>query len=186
MGFILLTALLLVLRGVSGFRFGPAGSTGLESFEFGLLYAAVFGAVSLAEETMWRGYALVCLSRALSFWPAAIVLGAIFGAVHLNHSTENYLGISAAALFGLVFAWSFRCTGSLWFALGVHAGWDYSQSFIYGVPDSGVVLPGALLRPHMGGPAWLTGGSAGPEGSVLMAAVLACVVLCVRFVRTTE
>ncbi len=50
-------------------------------------------------------------------------------------------------------------------------------SFIYGVPDSGTVLPGALFRPGMGGPALLTGGSAGPEVSVLIPLVLGGLIL---------
>jgi hypothetical protein len=61
-------------------------------------------------------------------------------------------------------------------ALGIHAGWDYAQSFVYGVPDSGVVLPGSLLRASMGSPPILTGGKVGPEGSVLMVLILAALV----------
>jgi hypothetical protein len=34
------------------------------------------------------------------------------------------------------------------------------------VPDSGIVFPGHLSNATIAGPAWLTGGSVGPEASV--------------------
>jgi membrane protease YdiL (CAAX protease family) len=167
-GLVLLSALLLFIRLGSDFRFGSISNPGAECARFAALYAALFLAVAFSEETLLRGYALVKLSQSISFWPAAVLLSLIFGASHLKHGAENLLGIFFAGLFGLLLAWSFQRTGSLWFALGLHAGWDYGESFVFGVPDSGVVLPGTLFRPHMGGPAWLTGGNAGPEGSILM------------------
>jgi len=182
LGMVLLTALLALLRLVSGFRFGAVATHGIAAVQFGALYAALFLAVALAEECLWRGYALVKLSQGISFWPAAMLLSLIFGADHWKHAGENTAGIVFACLFGVVLAWSFRRTGSLWLALGVHAGWNYCQSFVFGVPDSGVVLPGALLRAHLSGPAWLTGGSAGPEGSVLMVLVLPTLALAILFI----
>ncbi len=55
--------------------------------------------------------------------------------------------------------------------MGFHTAWDWGQTYFYGVPDSGIVVPGHLLNSKFTGPAWLTGGTVGPEGSVL------CVVL---------
>jgi len=137
---------------------------------YAVLYGALFVAVAVFEETAMRGYALVELSRAFSFWPAAIVLAALFGAAHLNNGvSEGVVGATAAGLFGLVLAYSFKATGSLWLALGIHAGWDYGESYIFGVPDSGMpALPGSLFHPAFHGPEWLTGGTIGPEGSVLV------------------
>jgi membrane protease YdiL (CAAX protease family) len=184
-GFALLLLLLIALSAISDFRFGAAAAPDAELFRFGVLYGCLFCAVAVAEESLWRGYALVSLSQCISFWPAAIVLSLIFGASHLKHDTEDMRGVFFAAAFGVIFAWSFRRTGSLWFALGVHASWDYSQSFIFGVPDSGVVLPGSLLHASMGGPAWLTGGRVGPEGSVLMVGILALLAWIVSRLRTS-
>ncbi len=176
----LLAALLAVIRLTTEFRFGAMAFRGAESLHYGLLYAALFLAVALSEETLWRGYALVTLSQGTSFWPATIILSGIFAASHLKHAAENPLGILFAGLFGVVLAWSFLRLGSLWFALGIHASWDYAQSYLFGVPDSGTILPGALFHPKIAGNVWLTGGTAGPEGSVLMPLVLIAVVLIVR------
>jgi len=50
--------------------------------------------------------------------------------------------------------------------------WDWGESFLYSVPDSGAVLPGHLLNSSLHGPDWLAGGSVGPEGSYLVFVVI--------------
>jgi membrane protease YdiL (CAAX protease family) len=184
-GIALLAALLFILRMNGDFHFGGISTHGVECVQFAVLYAALFLVVAFAEETMVRGYALVKLSQSISFWPAATVLSLLFGASHLKHGAENWLGIFFASVFGFMLAWSFQRTGSLWFALGIHAGWDYAESFIFGVPDSGVVLPGALLHPHIEGPARITGGGAGPEGSIFMIIVFLALAGMIRRLRNS-
>ncbi|HJY08331.1 MAG TPA: CPBP family intramembrane glutamic endopeptidase, partial [Bryobacteraceae bacterium] len=78
----------------------------------------------------------------------------------------------AAGVIGLVLAWSLRWTGSLWWAIGFHAAWDWAESFFYGVPDSGGLAPGHLFLSTHHGPEGLSGGSAGPEGSALVFLVI--------------
>jgi membrane protease YdiL (CAAX protease family) len=68
-----------------------------------------------------------------------------------------------------------RRTGSLWFAVGFHAAWDWGETFVYSVPDSGTVFPGHLLKTSLHGPGWLTGGVVGPEGSLLCFVVIGVV-----------
>jgi hypothetical protein len=68
-----------------------------------------------------------------------------------------------------------RRTGNLWFAVGFHAAWDWGETYFYSVPDSGMVARGHLLSSSMQGPLWLSGGSVGPEGSVLCFVVIAVV-----------
>ena len=163
--FIALILFAMNLMGVYDFGTVAMDSQGLAYW--GLVYAGVFVLVAFAEETITRGYALVSLSRAISFWPAAIVLSAMFGAAHLGNHGENWIGILTAAGYGFVLAYSFRATGSLWFALGLHAGNDYAETYIFGVPDSGLPAAGRALVPSIHGPEWLSGGSVGPEGSIV-------------------
>ncbi len=61
----------------------------------------------------------------------------------------------------------------MWFALGLHASFVYGETFIYSVPNSGFPSYGHLLNATLHGPRWLTGGSVGPEASVMMFVVLA-------------
>ena len=76
------------------------------------------------------------------------------------------MGVFSAGAVGLVLAYSFYRSGSLMWALGFHAAWDYAQSFVWGVADSGVVTPGTLFTSTFHGPAWLTGGSGGARGEL--------------------
>jgi membrane protease YdiL (CAAX protease family) len=131
--------------------------------------------VGLFEEFWMRGYSLFTLTRGVGFWPAAIALSCAFGLVHLRNGGEHWQGLLAAATIGLFFCLTLRRTGTLWFAVGFHAAWDWGESFFYSVADSGMVSPGHLLNSRLQGPEWLSGGSVGPEGSVLCFAVIAIV-----------
>ena len=65
-----------------------------------------------------------------------------------------------------------RRTGNLWFMVGFHAASDYAETFIYSTPDSGMLAQGHMLNSSFHGARWLTGGTIGPEGSVLVLGVL--------------
>ena len=103
-----------------------------------------------------------------SFWQAAWVTSTIFGAVHTFNKGEGWVGIFAAAAIGTVFCVSIRLTGTAWWAIGCHAAWDWAQTFFYGTADSGLQPEGHLFTTSpAGNPLW-SGGSAGPEGSLLV------------------
>jgi len=176
----LLALLLLAMRLGSATTIERAAGALSTAARDAALYALMMLGIGYAEESFSRGYALVALSQSLSFWPAAIVTGLVFGMMHAVNGSETPMGVASAALFGIVLAYSYRRTLSLWFAVGLHAGWDYAESFVFGVPNSGLTLPGYLFHARFDGPAWLTGGSAGPEGSVLILAVFAVMVLIIR------
>ena len=78
----------------------------------------------------------------------------------------------AAGLIGFFLCLTLRRTGDLWWAVGFHMAWDWGESYLYSVPDSGTLLPGHLLISSLHGPDWLTGGSVGPEGSYLVFVVI--------------
>ncbi len=164
---------------------------------YGLAWAGCFLLVGLFEETFLRGYLQVTFARGLSaiygalsgtrsrdafgFWTAAFLLSLLFGAGHQGNPGESPLGLVSAALAGLVFCLSLWRTGSLWWAIGFHAAWDWAQSFLYGVADSGTVSAGRLFATHPVGQPILSGGLTGPEGSVFVLLVLALVVAIIRF-----
>lgn len=128
--------------------------------------------VSLNEEFAFRGYWLFSTSRRIRFWPAALFLSGVFGIAHLGNHGENVLGILQVVVTGLLFCLMIQRTGNLWFAIGFHAAWDWAETFFYGTPDSGLLGVGRLLNTSVRGPNWLTGGSAGPEGSIFAFAIL--------------
>jgi membrane protease YdiL (CAAX protease family) len=79
--------------------------------------------------------------------------------------------------FGLLLCLFLRRTGSLWCAVGFHLGYDWGQTFLYGVPNSGLLPSQNLLTASFSGPRWLTGGTVGPEASIFCPIVLAIVAI---------
>ncbi len=171
-GFAMLSAILLVIRAAGGFRIDSVALAGAAALRSAIGWGAVFLAVAISEEFGFRGYLLFSFSRRMRFWPAAIFLSILFGAAHLPNPGENVLGILQVVVSGLIFCLMIRRTGTLWFAVGFHAAWDWAETFFYGTPDSGLLGTGRLLNTSVHGPNWLTGGSAGPEGSVVAFFVL--------------
>jgi membrane protease YdiL (CAAX protease family) len=171
-GLAAITLLLLVMRGFGVFHFGYLVLHGMRILKFAAFWGAFFLAVAVYEDFLFRGYSLFTLSEAIGFWPAAILLSFAFGFIHLANGGESWVGALAAACIGLFFCLTLRRTGTLWFAVGMHATWDWGESFLYSVPDSGQVAPGHLLSSSFHGARWLTGGSVGPEGSVFVFVVI--------------
>lgn len=171
-GFLPLTLLLLLLSALHTFYFGNVALYGIQVFSWAGIWGLLFILVGLHEEYLLRGYALYTLAEGIGFWPAAVVLASVFAALHTLNKGEARVGIIMTAVFALLASVTLRYTGNLWTAVGLHAGWDWGQSYFYGTPNSGLVVPGHLLNPHTQGPAWLTGGSVGPEGSVLTLVLL--------------
>jgi hypothetical protein len=139
---------------------------------YGMAWAFAFIMVAIFEEFLYRGYALLSLSIGIGFWAAAFLLSAIFGSLHLMNAGEGVVGALDVMLYGLFACFTLRRTGNLWFAVGLHAAWDFSLTFLYSVPGSGMKAKGQLLHSALHGAKWLTGGSAGPEGSAIGLAVL--------------
>ena len=171
-GFLGITLLLGILRGLNAFDFGHVLLHGTGLVRFAVFWGVLFLLVGFFEEFLLRGYTQFTLAEGIGFWPAAVVLSAAFGAIHLRNDGEAWTGALAAGLIGLFLCLTLRRTGSLWFAVGFHAAWDWGESFFYSVPDSGTISPGHLLSSSFHGSRWITGGSVGPEGSLICFVVI--------------
>ncbi len=162
---------LLAMKALGGFTYGGLALAGPAIVKYAAIWGVGFVLVGFAEEFVFRGYAQFTLATGIGFWPAAILLSAVFGGAHLFNSGEDWVGAASVFVFGMFACFTLWRTGSLWFAIGFHAAGDYAESFIYSVPDSGNMATGHLLHSSFHGPAWLTGGAVGPEGSVLAFAI---------------
>lgn len=179
-GFSGLSLLLLLIYFFHGFQLGSVQLGVPQLFKYAVLWGIAFLLVGLAEEFTFRGYSQFTLASGIGFWLAGILLSAGFGALHLSNRGEDWIGALSAGSIAFVFVFSLWRTGSLWFAVGAHAAWDWAESFFYGVPDSGFKSVGTLFHPRFQGSKWITGGTVGPEGSFLVFAAVAFVALCVQ------
>jgi membrane protease YdiL (CAAX protease family) len=166
LGFLEISLLVGVIYAFGAYSFGPLALHGPQIIRWAVLWALCLTFVGLFEEFLFRGYSLFTLSSGVGFWPAAIVLSLLFARVHWDNSGESRVGVAGVFVVGLLWCFTVRRTGSLWLAVGMHAAFDFGETFLYSVPDSGMVLPGHLSDATLHGPAWLTGGSVGPEASI--------------------
>jgi hypothetical protein len=166
---------------------------GRDILRYGAVWLLAFLIVGLLEEYLMRGYLQYTLTRGLAglyqwafqtrhhvawgFWTAAAIVSALFGLGHSVNHGESPIGLLAAGLASMVFCLSLWRTGSLWWAIGFHTAWDWAQSFLYGVADSGTMIQHHLLATHPVGKPILSGGATGPEGSIFIVAILALVSL---------
>src|SRR5580693_8662192 len=163
-----IAAIIGVLAAAGYYSFGSLEVHGASLVKWTVFWAAAFVIVGFFEEYAFRGYAQFALTKGFGFWTATIVTSVIFGLVHFANPGESWPGIIGVMVVGVFWCFTLRRTGTLWFALGMHAAFDFGETFLFSVPDSGVVFPGHLSSAVIrDGPAWLVGGTAGPEASVL-------------------
>jgi membrane protease YdiL (CAAX protease family) len=111
-------------------------------------------------------------SQSAGFWQAVWVTTTLFGYGHVFNPGESWVGISQVEFIGFIFCVSIRLTGSAWWAIGCHAAWDWAETFFYGTADSGRVGTGHFLTTSPKGNLLMSGGAAGPEGSLLVLGVM--------------
>uniref|UniRef100_UPI0035CADC3D CPBP family intramembrane glutamic endopeptidase n=1 Tax=uncultured Sphingomonas sp. TaxID=158754 RepID=UPI0035CADC3D len=161
-----------------------------DALGYGAAWFVGFCLVGLFEEFLTRGFLQYTLARGVAgivgavapgnahartigFWVAAAVFSVgLFAIGHVGNAGETAMGLVSVAVAGLTFVYVLYRTGSLWWGIGFHATWDFMQSFVYGVRDSGLAIQGHLLVSHPAGAPILSGGATGPEGSVLVVPTL--------------
>jgi membrane protease YdiL (CAAX protease family) len=171
-GLICLSLLVGILYATGYLVFDGVALHGLPVLNYGLAWLLMFFLTGVSEEFMLRGYLQNTFMRGIGKWPAFIVVAAIFTILHLQNDGETALGITGVFVGGLLLSWLRWLSGSLWLGIGFHAAWDWAQSYLYGTPDSGRIVQGHLLISHAVGDVHMSGGSAGPEGSLFMQPVL--------------
>jgi membrane protease YdiL (CAAX protease family) len=200
-GILAISLLVATLTSFHFLHFDARLDHGFAILRWGAIQFFAFLLVGLFEEYLFRGYVqftltrgLVCVgnlfstsrARNIAFWLASVVTSAIFLFAHTSNSGEDKFGLFSVFLAGMIFVVALWRTGSLWWAIGFHTTWDWGQSFLYGVPDSGGLFQGRLFATHATGNPLLSGGTVGPEGSVfLVPVVLLAIAVLIFFTRSS-
>ena len=112
-----------------------------------ILFVAVF-VQSAAEEMICRGfiYQRVLRTYRENFLLAVIVNSVFFGAIHLGNEGISALAVVDLVVTGLLFSAMVYYFDSLWMAMAAHAGWNFTQSILAGLPNSGNVVPYSIFK----------------------------------------
>ncbi len=131
--------------------------------------------VAISEETIFRGYLLRIMEYRYGSLIGVIVSSLVFGLIHLLNLVQLHIpfwqglvgALSISVEAGVPLALAYIATRRLWLPIGIHWAWNYFESPIYGVADSGTTNPNTLYRSSLHGPFFLSGGGFGPEASVI-------------------
>ncbi|MET7336701.1 CPBP family intramembrane glutamic endopeptidase [Nonomuraea sp. NPDC005650] len=136
--------------------------------------AGMMASVAVAEELLFRGVLFRIVEERTGTVIALVVSAVLFGATHLVNVNATLWGaLSLALTGGTMTAAAYVATRSLWLPISLHFAWNFTHAGIFGVVLSGSNLPPhGLLNATLSGPAPLTGGTFGPEASLL--ALLVC------------
>lgn len=168
LGFCLFSATMLLLWAFSVYHPSSRGSaSGLTAGILAALSAAI------VEEIMFRGFLFRLIAALAGTWWALLLTSALFGAAHaFNPGATVVSSIAIAVEAGVLLGAAYALTRRLWFPIGVHAAWNFTEGNVYGMSVSGTGAPKGLLPGTLHGPSLLTGGQFGPEASLI--AVLVC------------
>jgi hypothetical protein len=169
---------------------------GGDILRYGTIWLFGFLTCGLSYEYFFRGYLQYTLTRGLSgfcqqalktrhsaalgFWIAAAITSLLFAFLSMMPG-EPPMAFVSLGLFGMVACLSLWRTGSLWWVIGFHMAWDWTQSFLFGAADSGERVQHRLLATHPAGRPIFSGGTTGPECSIFIVPTLALVVLIILF-----
>jgi uncharacterized protein len=195
-GFASLSLLVGILRGLHLLSFDSRLLHGFAALRWGAALLVGFLLLGCFEEYSFRGYFQFTLTRgllglgnrissrygrAIAFWIASAMISSLFLFAHTFNSGEDKIGLVVVFCASFTFLFALWRTGSLWWAIGFHMTWDWAQSFLYGVPDSGEMFQGHLYATHALGNPILSGGAVGPEGSILAIPIFALAMVVVWF-----
>lgn len=167
-GFLLFAATIALIA-----LFGGYEITGWGSIAGALTVVGMMCAIAVAEEVLFRGVIFRLIQQRWGTWLALAVSAILFGLVHLvNPGATLWGAIAIAVEAGLMLGAAYVATGSLWLPIGLHIGWNITSVAIFGTIVSGGDARDALVTAVTPGPVWLTGGTFGPEGSII--AVVVC------------
>ena len=162
-GFVIFTAVVGVAFLAGSYRItGYGGWSGL------LVSLASFSVLpGFREELLFRGIFFRWIEEFGGSWAALLVTSALFGLAHILNPNATWFSSFAIAMeAGILLGASYMLTRSLWLPMGLHAAWNFTQGFIFGVPVSGNAANG-IVRSTLSGPDWLSGGSFGLEASII-------------------
>lgn len=145
----------------------------------GLLFAVFVQ--SSAEELLCRGFMYQRLLKSTNSPAFAIIFNSLFfAALHLFNNGMSILPFYCIFIFGVLTSMIVYYFDSLWMVMGLHAMWNFTQSILFGLPNSGINVPYSIFK--IGGSvkgSFAYNPTFGLEGTILSCALMTicCVAL---------
>ena len=146
-----------------------------------LIFIAVF-VQSSAEELICRGFLYQRLRKSYQKPATAITGNSLFFAIlHLINNGVTALSVLNIFVVGVLFSFIVYYMDSIWCAMAMHAAWNFTQNIIFGLPNSGVVVPYSTFRleASTANDSFAYNVGFGIEGTLLADAVLILACICI-------
>ena len=72
--------------------------------------------------------------------------GVVFGALHSFNDGITWLAMADLIICGLSFSLLRWYSGSIWTCFGIHTMWNFTQNFIFGMPNSGLISEASIFH----------------------------------------
>ena len=133
------------------------------------LSVAVLAPAALTEELLLRGYPFVVIRARWGVVATMAVTSLLFGLLHLGNPGATPTAIANVMAAGVFLAGIRVVTRSLAAAWAAHFAWNWTLSAGFHAAVSGLPFGTPRYKLVDTGSDWLSGGTWGPEGSVLVA-----------------
>ena len=141
--------------------------TGINPIAYVIPGLAIAISSAAFEEILFRGIIFRLLEEKTGSIIALFISALIFGALHLlNENSTIFSAVSVAVEAGILLAAAYIYARNLWLPIFLHFGWNFVESGIFGVANSGNEVTTSLFTSKLSGPEFLTGGGFGPENSI--------------------
>lgn len=157
--------------------------TNAHQYFVAVLDLVALAAGSLALEIAFRGYPFLRLAEALGPGLGAFFMAVVYAVWRTHNAPTTTASVLVSFFLGLVLSIAVLRTRALWVSWGFHFAWIATMSVLFGLPVSGALNYSPILVTNATGPAWISGGGMGPEGSAF--AVLVSFLLMFFMVRST-
>ena len=104
------------------------------------LFALVCVLIQSGTEELWnRGFLMERIHVHYPLWVAMLLNSLVFGALHLGNPGISVLPVINLIVVGVAFSVLSWQTDSIWYPIGAHTAWNFTQNLIFGLPNSGLV-----------------------------------------------
>ena len=139
---------------------------------------------SSSEEFMMRYFVLGSLRRRYPVWLAIVFNAIYFMCLHLGNDGVTFIAMLDIAIIGVSYSIAVVYLDSLWMPMAMHTAWNFTQNYIFGLPNSGLVSETSILRLDAASASFFYDPVFGIEGTVISCVVDALLgVLIILYVR---
>lgn len=101
---------------------------------------------STSEELWCRVFMYDRINVHYPLWVAIVVNGTVFGLLHSANPGISALAMADLIICGLAYSLLRWYSGSVWTCFGIHTMWNFTQNFLFGLPNSGLVSEASVFH----------------------------------------